>query len=161
MNNQLIELDDAIMTAALSKENIKNVATRIINSVESGMQPPLEVYARLKFAEQTIESCLDGVKPYAIDEITKYNKGEKVTSLGAEIKAKEVGAKYDYTVCNHADYNQLMVEYNAILEKKKAIEATLKTIKEPYTVVNEDTGETYKVYPPLKTSTSSIEVSIK
>lgn len=161
MRNELIELDDAIMTASLTKAKSQEISTRITSAVEQGNQSPLEVYSRLKFAEQTIKSCLDGVKPFAIEEVSKYNKGEKITSLGAELKQKEVGTKYDYSVCNHAEYNDLALEAAKISEKMKDIEETLKTVKEPYTVVNEDTGEITKIYPPLKTSTTSIEVTIK
>ena len=159
--NQLIELDDAIMTSSLSKHNITNISQRIINAVESGMQDPLEVYARLKFAEQTIEACIDGIKPYAQSEVQHYAKGERINKLGAELKPKEVGVKYDYTICNHPAYNALMLEYNDIINRKKALEMQLKAISEPYTIVDEETGETHRIYPPLKTSTSSIEVTIK
>ena len=161
MTNQPIELDDAIMVASLTKSKSQEISSRIVNAVEQGVQNPLDVYSRLKFAEQTIKSCLDGVKPFAIDEVNKYAKGEKIVHLGAELKQKEVGVKYDYSVCNHPRYNQLAAELAELKESITSLESMLKTVKEPYTLVDENTGETFKIYPPLKTSTSSIEVSIK
>jgi hypothetical protein len=40
----------------------------------------------------------------------------------------------------------------------KSIETTLKTIKEPITIVDESTGSVVQVNPPIKSSKTIIEV---
>jgi hypothetical protein len=46
-------------------------------------------------------------------------------------------------------------------KKLKEIEAMAKSLKGKLVVVDEETGETKEFYPPVKTSSTSIRVTIK
>jgi len=73
----------------------------------------------------------------------------------------ELGTKYDYINCSDIVWNDLTKQITELTEKRKEREAMLKTVKEPMTLVNETTGQTWKVNPAIKTSTSGIKVTIK
>jgi hypothetical protein len=59
------------------------------------------------------------------------------------------------TTLNGYAYNEKIKEYS---ECQKAIESTLKTLKDPIQIMLEDTGEVVQVNPPIKKSTTTIEV---
>ena len=79
--------------------------------------------------------------------------------LGNKITKAEHGTKYEFENCNHPGWNDLTKIINNAIEQRKEIEATLKTLKAPTTLVFED--EIVTVNPPIKKSTSGINISIR
>ena len=73
----------------------------------------------------------------------------------------ELSTKYDYFNCQDVAWNDLTKQITELTEKRKEREAMLKTIKEPITLVDEPTGETWTLNPAIKTSTSGIKITIK
>lgn len=79
-------------------------------------------------------------------------------AFGFTFTKKEAGAKYDFSNCNHPKWNELANYQSQIKDDMKSIEVTLKTIKEPITIVDESTGNIVQVNPPIKSSKTIIEV---
>jgi hypothetical protein len=79
-------------------------------------------------------------------------------AFGFTYMKKEAGAKYDFSNCNHPKWIELSQKENEIKEQKKEIETTLKTIKAPMTIVDNETGDIISVNPPIKSSKTIIEV---
>jgi hypothetical protein len=79
-------------------------------------------------------------------------------AFGFTYMKKEAGAKYDFSNCNHPKWIELSQKENEIKEQKKDIETTLKTIKAPMTIVDNETGDIISVNPPIKSSKTIIEV---
>jgi hypothetical protein len=79
-------------------------------------------------------------------------------AFGFTYMKKEAGAKYDFSNCNHPKWNELNLYQSQIKDDMKSIETTLKTIKEPITIVDESTGSVVQVNPPIKSSKTIIEV---
>lgn len=95
-------------------------------------------------------------------ELLKYPKGIFTTPRGVKFQAAETGTAYHYENCN----DPLLDEYNkhieTLKEKIKQRQEMLQTIpKEGMDMVNIETGESYKVYPPYKTSNSSFKITMK
>jgi hypothetical protein len=96
---------------------------------------------------------------YLREEVSKYGKSH-TTSSGTKIELAEVGTKYDYQTCGDAELvrlnDQLLNIENAIKERQ----TFLKTIPVSGMDVVLEGGEVCKLYPPIKTSTSSVKCTI-
>lgn len=161
MNQEPITIDSAVVYATdLSKTAATQMAYGLTTAVIDGRLKPLETLARLKFAETTIKTAIEGVMPAAIDEAAKYGRGEKITAIGCELTQKESGVKYDFTGCGDAVYDRLTAEMEALKERIKDRENFLKTVKEGMTVVDEESGEVMTIRPCCKTSKTIVEVRL-
>ena len=79
----------------------------------------------------------------------------------SKIEVKDVGVKYDYNVCKYAPYDTLLSNKKELETEIKGVEALLKSINKPTTIVDETTGDIMNVSPPLRTSKTSIVLTIK
>jgi len=142
-----------------SKEGINKYVNQCIQEVEAGILPPLHMAVYLKTMEKIIEGIQKGIKESALAEAEKYEKS--FDFHGARIEMAELGTKYDYTSCGDIVLNELNKQISELSEKKKEHETMLKTVKEGMTMVDENTGEIYKIFPPIKSSTTGIKITIK
>lgn len=139
-----------------------DIAQRIIESVKEGEQSALEIAGKIKFITDSLEQVSAEIKPLVIEEAQKYDKNEALTVLGGySVEVKEMGTKYDFSQCGHPRLNEIEQEIKRLSEEKKAIEATLKTLKSSMTLTNEETGEIFTVYPPQKRSTTTPVFTLK
>ena len=161
MNQEPITIDSAVVYATdLSKTKAAAIAADISNAVTEGRLKPLETLAKLKFAETTIKTAIEGVMQAAIDEAGKYGSGEKITAMGCDLTQKESGVKYDFSGCGDAVYDRLTAEMEALKERIKERESFLKTIKQGMTVVDEESGEVMTIRPAMKSSKTIVEVRL-
>ena len=144
MDNKL-NLFDALPT----KGNASLIAKQIIESDLS----PLELATKISFMEKCLDEAKKGIKEDVLEEMYKYAKAEKISSLGASLEIFEAGTKYSFENCNHP--------HLADLEQQVAdIKVFLKALKESMTIINESTGEIITIHPPIKTSTTSYKVTL-
>jgi hypothetical protein len=145
-----------------TKEERSQLVREIFDEVLNGRINPLELHLRLKSAEEVIKQ-LTGMEPYKailLDECLKFGKSFNYQT--AKIDIREVGVKYDYLGCGNS-------ELAALYDKQKAIEAEIKSIETYHKglpsagvqVVLSETGEVETHYPPAKTSTTSVAVTLK
>lgn len=133
---------------------------QVIESVRQGEANPLEVLVILKAFAKASERILNEVRENYVREADKYPE-KSFEAFGAKLEKGEVGTSYDYSVCNDPIYNRLWeVSFEANGQLKER-ETFLRALKQPMTIVDEATGETVKVIPPLKKSTSSVKVTIR
>jgi hypothetical protein len=144
-----VNLFEALPTRA----NSSALAKQIADQVTEGNISPIKMAVKLSFMENTILEAKKNIKESFINDVYKYSKGESISSLGAKIEQAEVGVSYNYEDCGH-------MEYDLICRKKKEIEAFLKALKEPMTIVDEESGEITKIYPPVRRSTSSAKITL-
>ena len=76
------------------------------------------------------------------------------------MQIKEVGTKYDYSDCNHPQYNIVSEEIEKLTAKRKSLEKYLQSLTEEEEYINPKTGEICTIYPPSKTSTPSVVITI-
>jgi hypothetical protein len=139
-----------------TKEVQKELAAQIIDSVKDGNESALKVAAKIKFVTDALEEVKKEIQPLVVDELSLYDKRERVTVLGGyTVEVKEMGVKYNFSQCGHPRWTQIDEEIKALNEERKAIEATLKTLKGKTIVVDEETGETFELYPPSKQSSTT------
>ncbi len=156
-----------------TKEQRTSFAKDVVDNLRNELSDPLKVHLQLKAMEEIINSLTNTTektnknftlaidyKSMLLDAAEKH--GKKFQLHNAEFSIKEVGTKYDFSQCEDLELIDLIVKKVEIDTKIKAKEDFLKTVPlSGLIVTNEETGETYKVYPPSKTSTTSVAVSLK
>jgi hypothetical protein len=150
------------------------ISSRIIQSIESGESDPLKVLAGLKAMESLVNTLTDkspktnrhADKAKFLNDCVMatagHYSGKTFPAFGATFTKTEVGTKYDWSRCNDAKLST----FQARLEILKGLVAErqefLKRVPvQGLDVIDSDTGETYTVYPPSKSSTSTVSVSFK
>jgi hypothetical protein len=145
-----------------TKEQRSQLVREIFDEVLNGRINPLELHLRLKSAEEVIKQ-LTGLKRYKailLDEAEKHGKSFNYQT--AKIDISEVGVKYDYSQCGNSILEKLYEDKSLIDEAIKSIETYHKGLPSAgVQVVNPETGEVERHYPPAKTSTTSVAVTLK
>ena len=105
-----------------------------------------------------LEELEKGIKDYVIEELEKEDNSES-TILGTTMKIVETGVKYDYSASKPWSEQKSKVDEES--KKLKDIEGLAKSLKGKMVMVDEETGETFEYFPPAKTSSTSIRVTIQ
>lgn len=138
-----------------SKEEIATFVQDAKERILAGYENPLKIASQLKAFEEVIKELRDDkdIKEATLKAAEK--EGKTFKQFGAEFQVKETGVKYDYSVCDDAEWNELNAKLETITEQKKARETFLKTIK---TDVFDANG--VQLVPPVKTSTTTVTVKL-
>ena len=150
------------------------IAGRIIQAVEDGEMDPLKALSGLKAMESLVSTLTDKnpktnrhadkailLQQHITDAAFAYNT-KKFSLYGATFTKTEVGTKYDYSKCNDAKLAELENAAKDAADALKKRQEFLKTVPvEGLAITDTETGETYTVYPPSKSSTSTVSVSFK
>lgn len=138
------------------------LANDIILPVIEGEVNPIETYIKARSMLEALKIVTDDdrIKDLVITEVEKY--GNKAEFNSANLQVKDVGVKYDYSVCNDQIYNDLLYMLNDIKEQIKIREKFLSKIpSEGATIVYEQTGEVRTIYPPIKQGSQGITITFK
>ena len=138
------------------------LANDIILPVIEGEVNPIDAFVKAKALQDALKIVTDDdrIKDLVITEVEKY--GNKTDYNSASLQIKEVGVRYDYTVCNDQIYNDLIFMLNDIKEQIKLREKYLSGIpSEGTTIVYEQTGEVRTIYPPIKQGSQGITITFK
>lgn len=154
MNNNLLQ------SIQLGKPEISEVTQEIIKQLNDGNINPLETHLRFKAIENVIKTVKPILDPLARSEAEKYGE-RKFTAMGANVELAETGTKYDYSNCGDPVLTDLNLQLEALEAKIEKRKEFLKAIDGSEVITDQSTGEIVIIYPPVKTSTSSIKVSFK
>lgn len=156
-----------------TKEQRKSFIDDIMNRLRNEEVDPLKIHLQIKAMEEIIKSLTDSSEKtnknflQAIDyknmllDAAERN-GKKFQMFNAEFSIKEVGTVYDWSKCEDSQLQSLLNQQNELKEKIKAKQDFLKTVPQSgLSILDETTGEMITVYPPAKSSTTSVAVSLK
>lgn len=138
------------------------LANDIILPVIEGEVDPIETYIKARSMLDALKIVTDDdrIKDLVITEVEKY--GNKAEFNSANLQVKDVGVKYDYSVCNDQVYTDLLYMLNDIKEQIKIREKFLSKVpSEGTTIVYEQTGEVRTIYPPIKQGSQGITITFK
>jgi len=147
---------------AVSKANREELAIQIVEAMDAGELNPLDIHYQVKAMEDFIKilSSNSRYKDYVLTEGMKHGKSFEFN--GSKMEIKETGVKYDYSNCGDQEWSAIEVEINRRKELQKEREKFLKSVPiEGIEIVSNETGEVIKVYPPSKSSPTSIAVTLK
>ena len=96
-------------------------------------------------------------KEYVRSEISKFG-GKYVSPRGASFELAETGTKYDFS--QDKIWTEINSEIQFLEVQRKNRESLLKTLSKPIIETDPLTGETFTVYPAVKSSTSSFKITL-
>lgn len=152
-------------------------AEDLVERIEQGEIDPLKAHAQVKILEDVVNVLTDKnektnknfaiAKQYnmlIVDAAAKYPK--KFEVFNASFETKEVGVKYDYSQCNDPEMAKLLEQQVELDKAVKARQTFLKTIQPKGLEISVGSAEggdleLVTIYPPSKSSTTSIAVSLK
>jgi hypothetical protein len=142
-----------------TKAERQDFAQSVVNGLKEGHSDPLKVHLQVKCMEDLIKQITShpDYKDLTLDEAAKY--GKSFEHYNAKFEVKEMGVKYDFTQCGDPIYNKLAEELAELEKQVKDRQAFLKTVQPGTQLLIED--EVVTLYPPIKTSTTSITVNLK
>jgi hypothetical protein len=143
-----------------TKEGVAIFSRQLINAVHNGEVNALQIKALFKILEKVAEKFDEGTKENQLKEAARYPE-KKFTAFGFEVEKAEVGTKYDYSICGDVVWEQRQAALNAAKSLLDERTEFLKSLREPLTVVVEDSGEVITVRPPLKKSSEGLKFSMK
>jgi hypothetical protein len=143
-----------------SKTERQEFAQAVINNAKEGILNPLKLHLQVKCLEDLIKQITSNpsYRELTLDEAYKY--GKSFEHYNAKFEIKEMGVKYDYSVCQDPVYNSLKNKLSILEDEIKAREKYLKAIL-PSGVETLLEDEIVTLYPPSKTSTTTISVNLK
>jgi hypothetical protein len=142
-----------------TKAERQDFAQYVVNGLKDGLSDPLKVHLQVKCMEDLIKQITSHpeYKDLTLDEAAKYGKSFEMHN--AKFEVKEMGVKYDYSACGDPVYNELSQKMAELEKELKDRQAFLKAVKPGTEILVED--EVVVLYPPVKTSTTSITVNLK
>lgn len=141
---------------------IADYTKNAVDAIVNGEVNPLTAYLNLAKHVKVCDSIIkdERVKSLAIAELEKYGKDQR-TFGDCSADVVEAGTKYDFEACGDIIWAELNAKATDIAEELKARETFLKSLSKPLTEVDPDTGETWTIYPPVKTSKTTIKTTFK
>lgn len=146
---------------SLSKERVLEVVRHFCDQLEDGHVNPLEALAQLEWLSQVVDGIKSKARQLSVDELSRYGDEAKqgVKKYGVTLKLKEAGVKYSF---DHVDlWSTMKLKEDSVSQKRKDLENMMKSINKPTSFINHDTGEVHELFPARKTSTTTVEVSLK
>lgn len=132
----------------------------IIESVKEGRANPIKVLVMLRALEAVSELVREEIGENIGREADNYPE-KKFEAFGAMVTKEDVGVKYKYETAKDSEWERLNSEFETLKRRKSERETFLKALKEPMTIVNEDTGEVEQIRPPFKTGKPGLKVFLK
>lgn len=145
-----------------TKEERTQVVREIFQELLEGRINAMELHIRMKCIEEVVKQLTSMPSYKAIVLEDAENRGKSFQYQNAKVDIREVGVKYDYSGCGHSQLAELYEKQNDINDAIKELEAYLKPLpKSGIQVLITSTGEVETHYPPAKTSTTSVAVTLK
>lgn len=145
-----------------TKEERTQVVREIFDELLNGRINPMELHIRMKCLEEVVKqlTSMPAYKAIVLEDAEKHGKSFQYHN--AKVDIREVGVKYDYSECGSSQLAELYIKLNAINDAIKELEAYLKPLPQSgIQILNPTTGEVETHYPPAKTSTTSVAVTLK
>ena len=158
-----IKLFSYLDNGSLSKETMQIQSRTLIQPIIDGEIDPLQAVAKIRFLSDMLTAALkdDRVKDIVLGEIDK-NGGKEATAFGVKFTQKEMGVSYDYTVCGDPEYDRLAAEMEDLKARMKDREKFLMGIPaEGLPMVDQETGDCYKIIRPLRRASLNYSVTFK
>ena len=136
-------------------------AADLARPLMEGEVDPLEFITKLKGLQAALSEVEKNkeVRDLVLQEISKH--GKEASWHGARLAPREVGVKYDYSQCGDPVYNDLVSQRQELDAKIKEREAFLKSVPPGTTMVWDETGEIFVLYPAVRMATGSYAVTFK
>jgi hypothetical protein len=144
----------------------------VVNQLETGNNDPLLVHYQIKCVEKILDLLTNTdpaknktchqlaarYKKLVVEAAEKYGN-KKFQFNGAEVGVGETGVKYDWGVCGDPQVDELLRQEAEVKEKLKERQEFLKALPAKGQEIREG-DELITVYPPAKSSTTSVIIKL-
>ena len=145
-----------------NKEERQSFALDLVSKIENGEVDPLKIHLQIKCMEDIIKLLNDNtIYKKAVLEAAEKFPEKSFTFMNAKIEKKEVGVKYNFENCADPIYQMLEQQTEFLKDDLKKRGDLLKTVPAKGMELVMADGEVVTVYPPSKSSTTSIAVTLK
>ncbi len=148
-----------------NKQQRQSFVSNVLKALDDGTANPLKVHLHIKSMDDIIKQLNDNktYKDLLLTSFKEQSAGQKnFEYYNSKFEQKEVGTKYDYSNCNDPELLVLQEAATNAANELKARQEFLKTIPtKGIEIVEKTTGEMLTIYPPSKTSTTSVAVTLK
>ena len=143
-----------------SKEQRKDFVQEVINGLNEGNVDPLKVHLQVKCMEDIIKQLTSSKEYKEICLTEAFKFGKTFEHHNAKFEIKEMGVKYDYSNCNDPILKNMEGQLLILEHDIKSRQTLLKGVPaEGMNIIVED--ELITVYPPTKTSITTVTVNLK
>ena len=148
------------LTTKITKSDIKTISNNMVADILNNghIIESADTLNKMETLIKEIKSNPDWID-YLREQVA-MNGASVITSSGTKLELAEVGIKYDFSKCGDEMLNDLLAEQERIDELVKERQTFLKTIPVSGIDVVTISGELVKLYPPSRSSTSSIKTTI-
>ena len=127
--------------------------------VQQGHVDPIQVRVLMSAWERAFKSLKTAIEPEVANEAAKH--GKAFDFMGAKCEWVPVYTSYDYKGCNYPAWEEADFNEHSAKNHKKMAEDFLKNVKQPFTMVDDRTGEVITINPPVKRQTEGLRITIK
>jgi len=145
----------------LSKTQIKVIAEQTAQDIIDNGKDVIQIadtIAKLELFIKELKASPEYMD-YLITEVSKFGKGT-TTSTGTKLELAEVGTKYDFSQCNDPELKRMEDEFAVWEQNIKDRKEFLKALTPKGVNIIDETGEIITLYPPSKSSKSSVKCTI-
>lgn len=148
------------LTTQITKTDIRTISNNMVADIlnNGNVIESADALNKMETLIKEIKSNAEWVD-YLREEVAKRG-ASLVTTSGTKIELAEVGVRYDFTKCGDEQLNDLVVEQERIETLIKERQTFLKTIPVSGLDIVTINGELVTIYPPSRSSTSSIKTTI-
>jgi hypothetical protein len=148
------------LTTKITKSDIKTISNNMVADILNNghIIESADALNKMETLIKEIKSNPDWID-YLREQVA-MNGASVITSSGTKLELAEVGIKYDFSKCGDEMLNDLLAEEQRIDELVKERQTFLKTIPVSGIDVVTISGELVRLYPPSRSSTSSIKTTI-
>ena len=142
-----------------NKKQADSFVRLVREGIEGGETDPLLAYKNIAMLETIFKKLKSDmiIRDVVLEEAEKYGQKTFETN-GAKYTIKEVGVKYDFNRCGDTQWERLDASIKSLTDKRKERETFLKTITPDVEVYND---EGTKIEPPIKTSQTTVAITLK
>ena len=152
-----------VLTSGLTKTQIKVIAQTTVNEILDGGKDIVQISEMLTKVQLLIKEMKDSSEfnDALIYEVTKFGKGY-VTPGGTKMEVGEFGTKYDFSQCCDTMFDSLEQQQKSIDEAVKERKEFLRIVpSEGMQLLDAASGEIITIYPPSKSSSTSVKFTIQ
>lgn len=144
-----------------TKEERQSFVSDVLSKIESGDVDPLKIHLQVKCTEDVMK-LLTSNSIYREAVVAEAEKqGKKTFDFhNSKFELKEVGVKYDWSKCNDTTLDLLIMQQERIDFEVKARQDFLKTVPAKGIEIRHE-DELITIYPPAKSSTTNVAVTLK
>jgi hypothetical protein len=159
MDNQISAIG-VLSLLETTKEQRESFVRSIVSALDEGQVDPLKIHLQVKNTEDLIKQITadEKYREFLLNEAQKY--GKSFEQYNAKFQVKETGTRYDYSGCNDAELRELEMQAQHWQDKLKERQKFLQNLPASGLEVLQG-DELVTVYPPVKTSTTSVTVTLK